>query len=280
VDLTEIEEALTGQDITGTQVAVALALLAVGALLYWVLGRVLRRALAPLTPIPLPEALADVVVRFAQVIVFGIFFAWSLGALGAELGWLTVIAVAILGLAALVAKPFLDGLVSSALVVSREALVVGTEIEVDGIVGEVKGIARRSTIIEPTDGRLVYIPNVELLDKTITVLSAGSERRSTIDLTVDADSDLDHVEIVLRESLEAVPSIIRVGGIRARSFSEGVDLAVNFWHGPRLADRGEAVDAAIRRTKVALEANGIGLAPSVSLRFESPLPEADRGSDG
>lgn len=160
MDLSEIDEVLTGQDITGTQVAVAAVLVLIGVLLYWLLGSVLRRTFRPLTPNVIPAALADVMVRFSQLLVFGVFFAWALSVLGAAVGWLTFLAIGLLAIALLVAKPFLDGLVSSALEVSRTALVVGTEIEVDGIVGEVKGIARRSTIVESRDGRVADTPRL------------------------------------------------------------------------------------------------------------------------
>jgi small-conductance mechanosensitive channel len=281
VDLDQIEEALTGQNITGTDALVALGLVLVGAVLYVVLGRVLRRVVARWPPGVVPGELSDLAIRVAQFLTMGVFVAWALTVLGANVGWLTFLIFVVLVVGAFVAKPFIDSLVSSVLVATRSAFSVGDEIEVDGVVGEVVRIANRSTVMRTRDGRRVHIPNSELIDKTVTVYTAYEERRSSVELTVALDTDIEFVERVVREALDAVDSVRRVGSIRARAFTEGVELSIRFWHSPRLADGNEAIDAAVRAIKGAFRQAGIEFAPSASIRIEQPsdLP-TDAGAGG
>jgi small-conductance mechanosensitive channel len=267
VSLDEIEKALTGQDLTGTEVAVAVTLLAVGIASYFLVGLILRRSTARLSQV-IPGELLDVGIRVVQFLVLWVFIAWSLSVLGMSTGWLTFLIVAVLLIGAFVAKPFLDGLVSSVVVATRTAVAVGDEIEIDGVVGEIEGIAKRSTIVATRDGRKVYIPNSELIDKTVTVFTALDERRSAIDFTVGLDTDLETVDRVVHQSLASVEPVRRVGSIRARSFSEGVDISVRIWHGPRIVDGNDAVDAAVRSLKLAFERDGIRFAPASSLKIE------------
>jgi hypothetical protein len=110
VDLDEIERALTGQDITGTDALVALGLLSVGLLHYVIVGRLLRRAASRVRGDVVPGEAVEIGVRLAQLLVLGVFVAWALTVLGANVGWLTLLVVALLLVAAMAAKPFIDGL--------------------------------------------------------------------------------------------------------------------------------------------------------------------------
>lgn len=136
------------------------------------------------------------------------------------------------------------------------------------MLGEVQDVAKRSTVLQTRDGRLVYVPNTEIVEKTVTVFTALEERRSTIELTVAFDTDLDAVDRIVEEALAGIALIHRVGSIRARSFGEGVNIGVQFWHGPRLSDQGQAVDAAVRTLQVALIEAGIDFAPTMSVQFD------------
>jgi small-conductance mechanosensitive channel len=114
----------------------------------------------------------------------------------------------------------------------------------------------------------LHIPNSELIDQTVIVYTAYQERRSSIDVTVALDTDLDAVDTIVRDSLGTVDSINRVGPIRARGFSEGVDLSIRIWHGTRVPEGNDAIDAAVRRLKIAFEQAGIRFAPATSMRID------------
>lgn len=259
MDLDELQEALTGQDITGTDAAVALGLMLVGAAAYWLVGRLLRRAASHVKTGVVPGEAVEVGVRLAQVLVLGVFVAWSLAVLGANVQWMSFLVVAALAIAAIAAKPFIDGLTSSVMIANRSAFSLGDEIEVDGVVGRFEQLARRSTVIRTRDGLRVHVPNSELVDKAVTVYTAYDERRSSLDVSVSLDTDLDAADDVIRAALGHVASIRRLGSIRARGLDDGVHLSIRFWHGPTIVEGNDAVDDAVRALKVAFERAGIEL---------------------
>jgi hypothetical protein len=63
------------------------------------------------------EALVDGTVRHGirilQFLVLWAFIAWALTTLWASAGWLTILVLTVLLIAVFIARPFLDGLVSS-----------------------------------------------------------------------------------------------------------------------------------------------------------------------
>jgi len=265
MDFSDLDDVLTGQEITGGDVIAAIVLIAIGFGAYFLVGKLVRSAIGRVDSIP--GEIADVAGRLVGGLVVWVFVAWALNILGVTTGWLTVLVLTILLIAVIFAKPFFDGMVSS-VVVASSAVSVGDEIAVDGLSGEVLDVAKRSTVLRTRDGRLVYIPNTEIVEKTVTVFTALDERRSTIELTVGFDTDLGAVDHVVEEALAAIAPIVRIGSVRARSFGEGVDIAVQIWHGPKLGDQGEAVDAAVRALQVALIQAGIEFAPTMSIQLD------------
>lgn len=88
------------------------------------------------------------------------------------------------------------------------------------------------TVIRMRDGRNVHIPNVEMLDKTVTVYTAGEERRSSVEVIIEFGADLDRARNVIRAPLAEVPGIDRLGSIRSNVVSSGIKLSIRFWHAP------------------------------------------------
>ena len=265
MDLSDLDEVLTGQEITGGDALAAMVLIAVGIGAYFLVGKVLRSAIGRVESIP--GEIADVAARLVGVLVVWVFVAWALNILGVTTGWLTLLVVTLLVIAFVFAKPFFDGMISS-VVVASSAISVGDEIAVDGVLGEVQDVAKRSTVLQTRDGRLVYIPNTEIVEKTVTVFTALEERRSTIEITVAFDTDLEAFDRIVEQALMDVAPIRRVGSIRARLFDEGISLAIQVWHGPAISDQSDAVDAAIRALQLALIGAGIEIAPTMSIRLD------------
>jgi small conductance mechanosensitive channel len=275
MNLEDIEQTLTGSDVTGDEVLIALVLLLAAVAAYIFVGRFLRRVIR----LPGQSAeVVDVVVRLIQIFTGLIFVGWALSVLGADAGWLAFVALGALVIGILAAKPVLEGLGAS-VALTRSAVSLGQEIAADDIVGEVVEITNRTVVFRTRDGRRVHIPNVEMLLKTITVYTVDDERRSAVDFEVAMDTDLDKVDRVVRASLDRVDAIRRVGAIRALSFGEGVKLSVRFWHGSSMADGADATDGAVRALKVGLDEAGIAFAPALSVDVTShqsgPLATAD-----
>jgi small-conductance mechanosensitive channel len=217
------------------------------------------------------------IVRLAQVLVLAISIGWALTTLGSDIGWLTVMVVVALLIAVLAARPVFEGIGASAALVTRPAFSVGDEIAVDDATGEVIEITNRSTVIKLRDGRRVHIPNVKMLNKTVTVYTIDGERRSAVDVTIAFGNDIDRVEQLIRETLSALDSINRVGSIRARGLTIGVELSIRFWHPPGLQQGNDALNDAVRAITRVLEREAIDIAaPEVTIvRTRAPLRTSD-----
>lgn len=179
----------------------------------------------------------------------------------------------VLAVAVMAGRPALEGLGASAALTSRAAFSVGDQIMVDDVVGEVLEITNYSTVMRLPDARRVHVSNVEMLTKTVTVFTVERERRSSVEVKVALDTDIDHADHVIRQALDDVGSISRVGPTRARGLDEGVELSFRFWHPSDIQAGDEAIDGAVRVIKTSLERNAIRLARSSILRIDDEATE-------
>ena len=250
MNLEDLEEAISSSGITGGDVAVAVLLLAIGVGAYLLVGRLLRRGFER-TPSVAPE-LAEIATRVLQFVVLWVFIALALQVLGANAGWLSFLLIGLLAVGAFTAKPLLDGMVSSVAVAAHSAINVGEDIDVDGIRGTVEGLERRSTVIRTPDGVRVYLPNSEVVDATVTVLTAEPERQSTIEFTVDPALDLDELDRTLQAAIPSTPHVTRLEGVRIAALERGIRVEVVFSHDSTLSEEAAAIDAVNRTVASAL----------------------------
>ena len=263
MDLSKLSEAFTGEEVTGEDVLAALILVAVGLFLAWLTRRWSRRLLKRLDA--QSEPLIAFAARVAQVLVLSVFVGWALTTLGADIGWLTLMVVVAVFIFVLAARPIVEALGGRAALTTRAAFSVGDEIAVDDAVGEAIDITSRTTVIRKRDGRNVHIPNVEMLDKTVTVYTAGEERRSSVEVIVEFGTDLARARNVIRTPLAEVAGITRLGSIRSNVVSSGVELSIRFWHAPGIQEGNDARDAAIPVILGALSEAGVGIAPPADI---------------
>ncbi len=263
MDLSKLGEALTGEEVTGENVLAAFVLVAVGLFLAWLTRRWSRRLLKRVDNHS--EPLIAFAARVLQVLIVAVFVGWALTTLGADIGWLTLMVVVAVFIFVLAARPIVEGLGAGAALTTRAAFSVGDEIAVDDTVGEVIDITSRTTVIRKRDGRNVHIPNVEMLDKTVTVYTAGEERRSSVEVIVEFGTDLDRVRNVIRTPLAEIDGIDRLGSIRSKVVASGIELSIRFWHAPGIQAGNDARDAAIPAILGALADANIGVAPPADI---------------
>lgn len=258
-----LDELLTGNDLDWGDVVAAAALLAVGFAISYVIGVWRRRLLG--RPGSQSAQLISLLARVGQVLVIAVFAGWALTRLGSDIGFLTVVVLVALFIGVLALRPILEGIGASAALTTRPAFGIRDEISVGDIAGEVIEITNRSTVIRLRDARLVHIPNVEMINKTVTVITIDGERRSSVDVTLGFDTDIDHAETVLRDALGGLDEISRVGSIRARGLRTGVEISIRFWHPSSIQAGNDAIDAAVRTIKRTLQREGITLAPPIEI---------------
>jgi small conductance mechanosensitive channel len=137
---------------------------------------------------------------------------------------------------------------------------VGESIEVDGFGGTVLEINLRSTEMRTFDGRVVVLPNADLLAHPITNFTRSERRRVELPVGVAYGSDLDAARSAVLEALPAVPGFVSDPApmVVFHTFNDSsVDLTAYFWLDTSQTNPLAAKDEALTRVKRALDARGI-----------------------
>ena len=95
------------------------------------------------------------------------------------------------------ARDALSNLISGVLIYWDRPFVIGDLVEVGGLYGRVDRITLRSTRVVTPDGRMLAVPNTEIINKTVASYTNFPHLRIDIPVTIAVDSDLDQVREIL-----------------------------------------------------------------------------------
>lgn len=133
---------------------------------------------------------------------------------------------------------------------------VGDAIEVEDHGGTVLAINLRTTEMRTWDGRIVIIPNSDVLSHTITNLTRARNRRIEIPLGISYTSDPETARRAILEALESVPGYLSEpkAMVVFNTFGDSsVGMTVYFWIETDKVGVFAAQDAALTGIKQALE---------------------------
>lgn len=286
VDLEGLDEAIDTGGTTWVHWVTAAGLLAAGVLVAWLLGVALRRAFARRD---VEGFLVDLVARLVRLVVVTVALVWSLATLGVRVGPLLG-ALGIAGIAlAFALKDTLENFIAGLLLQTRRPFHKGDEIVVGDDEGAVVEVNARSVVIDTPDGERLFVPSSRLITEPIINLTRFSRRRTTLVVQVAYGTDLERARDVLQAALEAEPGALDVPPpeVRVEAFADsGIDVALRFWHEPRIADMWRVRDRVAVRAHAALGEAGIEipfpqrvlrLAPGTQLPVTAP-PGGDGGA--
>jgi small conductance mechanosensitive channel len=137
---------------------------------------------------------------------------------------------------------------------------VGETIGVKGFDGTVLTIDLRSTEIIATDGRIVILPNADVLANPIINYSRAVERRVDISLNLPHTSEPDSVRGIILDAIQRVPGFVGEPApvIVFHSLTDtAVELIANFWVDLTKNDPLHAKDAAVTNIMSAFNEQGI-----------------------
>jgi len=160
-----------------------------------------------------------------------------------------------------VSKNFIAGV----LMLIQQPFDIGEMIEVDGYVGKVEAIDLRATQIRTADGKLVLIPNGQVMISAITNFSRAKARRVAIKTGVAYESE---PESVHRTALAAIADIQGLLSDPAPEVlyegfgSTSMDLIIYFWIDTSQTNVANAMDAGLKAIKEAFE----------QAKIDMPLP--------
>lgn len=248
-----------GQLGVGDLIAAA-AVLLVGFAVAWLVHRLVRRSSGQLAGAA--KTGAETIGKLLSASVCLVALAFSLEILGFSLGPILMLLLVII-VAVLLLRPLITNLSDGLLLQLRGALETGDLVETSGgALGIVREITTRTTVIATDDGRLVYVPNSDVLNDAIVNYTATGRLRATFEVMVGCDEDLELVVPTMRLALAQVdvirsepPPDVRVVRVVGRL----VVLRALVWHAPSFESRREALDEGIRAVLADLAEAGVSL---------------------
>ena len=184
------------------------------------------------------HSLADSIARFVAYLAVAAGVVFALGVLGVRLGPL-VGALGIGGLAvAFAAQSILANFLASVILQLRRPFRGGDQITSDGCEGTVEEINFRTVILRTYDGQRVLVPCSSVLSNPIVNHTRFGRRRTSLDVGVAYDTDLEAARKVLHDALVDVEGVMSKPKpeVWVESFGDSaVNLVVRYWHKPDTA---------------------------------------------
>lgn len=158
-------------------------------MLHWSLSRRLEKRFDRTS-----QAFAETVVKFA---VFAVGLVAALGAAGVKTGAL----LGSLGVAGLTIgfalRETLSNIISGILIFIDRPFTINDLVEIDGLYGRVDRITLRTTRIVTNDGKMLAVPNAEIMNKTVTSYTNFPHLRIDVGVTVAVTEDLERIRGIL-----------------------------------------------------------------------------------
>jgi small conductance mechanosensitive channel len=143
------------------------------------------------------ETAASFIEILLKYAFLGIGAVYALDAAGID----TTALLASLGIAGLTigfaARDSLSNLISGLLIFLYQPFLIGDLIEVDDLYGQVDTITLRSTHVITVDGKMLAVPNSEIINKTVASYTKFPHLRLDIPVTVAPNEDLNRIRQLL-----------------------------------------------------------------------------------
>lgn len=236
----------------------ALAIFIVSLYLARIMSNLLRRVLNR------RKAPAGVTHILAQLILWTIVIAGTITALQRFFDVTAFLAgLGILGFTVGFAlQDVMKNFASGIILLLQQPFHVGETIGVKGFDGVVLAIDLRSTEMRATDGRLIILPNADVLANPIINYSRADHRRVDLILNLPLTSEPDTIRRIFLEAIQSVDGFL--GDPKPVVFfsnltNSAMELNANFWVDTKKNDPMQAKDAVLMKVKSALKAEGIDI---------------------
>jgi small-conductance mechanosensitive channel len=193
--------------IAANAVATSLAVAIATFVLTGLTGFILDREIVPRLQLRPGAGYAIVTFTRWTIVILGTVL--TLAALGIDMAKVTLLASAVGVGIGFGLQNVVNNFVSGLILIVERPVGVGDLIEVGPLLGEVKRIGIRSSIVRTAQGAEVIVPNAELVSKEVVNWTRSDrQRRYDIDVGVAYGSDPEQVMRLLVEAARDVPEIM------------------------------------------------------------------------
>lgn len=168
----------------------------------------------------------------------------------------------------------MQNFVSGVILLVQRPFRVGNSVSIAGHDGTVLKIGLRTTEMKTLDGRIVFLPNADVLAQPIVNYTRADMRRIELPVGVAYDSDPEAVRKVILGELKHVKGCVDTPEpfVVFHTFgASSIDLTVYFWEDTSIASPLAAKDEALTRIKKAFEKKNIEIPYPIQIQYNRPL---------
>ena len=190
----------------GIKIITAAAIFIIGR---WVVGAIVNGVRKALARTEMEDTLERFLCNILNAILMIAVVIAAVGALGVE----TTSLLAVLGAAGLAIGLALQGSLSNfasgVLIVAFRPYKVGDLIDAGGVTGVVEEVQIFTTVLKTADNKKIIVPNSQIMDGTITNVSAHPIRRVDLVVGCGYGDDIDKVYAVLTDIVNNHPLVLK-----------------------------------------------------------------------
>ncbi len=172
----------------------------------------------------------------------------------------------------------MQNFVSGVILLVQRPFRVGDAVGIAGYDGTVLKIGLRTTEIKALDGRIIFLPNAEVLSQPIINYSRASARRVELSIRAAYDSNPHLIRSVILNELRHIKGYLDTPAPQVvfHTFGDSsIDLTVFFWEDTSAASPLAAKDEALTRIKAAFEKNKIKIPYPTQVQLQE-MPAAPK----
>jgi len=210
--ITRLQEIFNPRDM-GEQIAQGLANLVIGLIVFLAFYLLLRLLVLLMRRTVKKSHLDETTYSFVETTVnYTILTIGVLSALNA-VGINTAAILTSLGIVGVTigfaARDSLSNLISGIIIFLDRPFVIGDLVEIDDKYGRVSEITLRSTRVVTSDGRMLAVPNTEIINKTVASYTNFPNLRLDIPVTIAVTEDIEHARQTLLSLVDEDPEYLK-----------------------------------------------------------------------
>ena len=159
-------------------------------------------------------------------------------------------------------QEIMQNFVAGMILLVQQPFDIGNFVTTSSYSGIISAINMRTTELETLDGRLIIIPNAQVLSNPIENYSRADQLRVSLTVGVSYDTDLDLARAAIIDALPAVNGFLAdpAPNIIYHTFGgSSIDMDVRFWIDTDKNNLFNAKDEAVVITKSALDKAGVNI---------------------